>query len=103
MWVTALLGMMTSCAEKLLAVRYQRPAPDGTIQGGPMFYLRDGLHAPILANWFSLCCIPAAFVGGNLIQASSIADTMQASFGIPRLHSGLLFALLSACVLLQVV
>ncbi len=100
MWVTALLGMMTSCAEKLLAVRYQRPAPDGTIQGGPMFYLRDGLRAPILAKWFSLCCVPAAFVGGDLIQASSIADTMQASFGIPRLQAGLLFALLSACVLL---
>ena len=100
MWITALLGMMTSCAEKLLAVRYQRPTPDGTMQGGPMFYLRDGLHSPILAKWFSLCCIPAAFVGGNLIQASSIADTMHASFGTPRLHAGLLFALLSACVLL---
>lgn len=100
MWVTALLGMMTSCAEKLLAVRYQSPAPDGTTQGGPMFYLRDGLHAPTLAKWFSLCCVPAAFVGGDLIQASSIADTMQASFGIPRLSSGLFFTLLSACVLL---
>ena len=100
MWVTALLGMMTSCAEKLLAVRYQRPDEEGRIQGGPMFYLRDGLHAPLLAKWFALCCIPAAFVGGNLIQASSIADTMYATFGTGRFQSGLLFALLSACVLL---
>lgn len=99
MWVTALLGMMTSCAEKLLAVRYQRPAPEGGMQGGPMFYLRDRLHAPLLAKWFALCTVPAAFAGGNLIQASSIADTMQATFGTGRLQAGLLFALLSACVL----
>ena len=92
--------MMTGCAEKLLAVRYQCPDPKGGLQGGPMFYLRDGLHAPFLAKWFALCCIPAAFVGGNLIQASSIADTMYTTFGTPRLHSGLLFALLSAAVLL---
>ena len=99
-WITALLGMMTSCAEKLLAVRYQCPDPNGGLQGGPMFYLRDGLRAPVLAKWFSLFCIPAAFVGGNLIQASSIADTMAGALGIPRLHSGLFFALLSAAVLL---
>ena len=65
-----------------------------------MYYLRDGLHAPILAAWFSLCCIPAAFVGGNLIQASSIADTLQWAFGTDRLASGLLLALLSGAVLL---
>ena len=44
MWVSALLGMATSCVEKLLAVRYHCPSPDGGWQGGPMYYLRDGLH-----------------------------------------------------------
>ena len=41
MWVSALLGMATSCVEKLLAVRYHCPSPDGGWQGGPMYYLRD--------------------------------------------------------------
>lgn len=100
MWVTALLGMMTSCAEKILAVRWQRAASDGTLQGGPMYYLRDGAGSPLLAAWFCVCCIPAAFVGGNLIQSSSIADTMQSVFGAERLMTGLIFALLSAAVLL---
>lgn len=99
MWITALLGMMTSCAEKMLAVRWQRPDPAGGLQGGPMFYLRDALGSPLLATWFSVCCIPAAFVGGNLIQASSIADTAQSVFGANRLAAGLLFMLLSAAVL----
>ena len=100
MWVTALLGMMTGCAEKILAVRWQRSDPKGGLHGGPMFYLRDGLGSPLLARWFSLCCIPAAFTGGNLIQASSIADTMQKVFGTERLMTGLIFGLLSAAVLL---
>ena len=46
MWVSALLGMMTSCGEKLLSVAYQRPGPDGTLRGGPMYYLRDALGSP---------------------------------------------------------
>lgn len=100
MWVTALLGMMTSCAEKILAVRWQHASPKGELQGGPMFYLRDGLHSPLLAAWFCLCCIPAAFVGGNLIQSSSIADITQSLFGWDRLMTGLVFAALSAIVLL---
>ena len=37
MWISALLAMMTGCGEKLLAVKYQRPAPGGGLQGGPMF------------------------------------------------------------------
>lgn len=100
MWVTAALGMMTSCAEKLLSVRFQRPDPAGGLQGGPMFYLRDGLGSPLLAAWFSLCCIPATFIGGNLIQASSIALTVESVFGAPRLKTGVVLALLSAAVLL---
>ena len=99
MWVTALLGMMTSCAEKLLSVRYQCRDSSGSLQGGPMFYLRDRLHAPLLARWFALFCLPASFVGGNLIQASSIADAMQSTFGTGRLQTGLLFAILCASIL----
>lgn len=100
LWLAALLGMMTSCAEKILAVAYQRAAPDGTLRGGPMYYLRDGLHSPFLAGWFALCCIPACLVGGNLIQSSSIADTMQSVFGTSRLTTGLFLCALAAPVLL---
>ena len=50
MWVSAFLGMMTGCGEKILAVKYQRPAPGEGLQGGPMFYLREGQnHDPRLS------------------------------------------------------
>ena len=74
MWVSAFLGMMTGCCEKLLAVRYQVPAPDGGLQGGPMFYLRDGLHAPLLAGWFCLACLPATLAGGDQIGRASCRE-----------------------------
>lgn len=99
MWISALLGMMTSCGEKLLAVRYQRPGPDGKLRGGPMYYIRDGLGAPLLAACFCLACVPATLAGGNLIQSSSIASSLEAAFGLPRLPVGLVTALLAGLVM----
>ena len=89
MWVSALLGMMTSCGEKLLSVRYQRIAPGGGRQGGPMFYLRDGVGSPLLAVWFSLACLPATLAGGGMVQSGSIAASLHGAFGWPSLAIGL--------------
>ena len=99
MWVSALLGMSTGCVEKLLSVQYQTPVPGGGRQGGPMFYLRDGLHAPGLAAWFALACLPATLAGGNLVQAGSIASALQSAFGWDRLPVGMGTALLAGLVM----
>jgi len=90
---------MTGCVEKTLAVRYQRPAPGGGLEGGPMFYLRDGVGSPFLASWFALACLPATLAGGDLVQSSSIALALEGAFGVPRLASGLVIALLAGLVL----
>ena len=100
MWVSALLGMMTSCGEKLLAVRYQRPGPGGALRGGPMYYLRDGVGAPRLAACFALAGLPATLAGGDLVQSSSIATALEAAFHLPRLPVGLATALLAGLVIL---
>ena len=100
MWASALLGMSTGCVEKLLSVQYQTAAPGGGRQGGPMFYLRDGLHAPGLAAWFALACLPATLAGGNLVQAGSIASALQSAFGWDRLAVGVVTALLTGAVIL---
>ena len=99
MWVSALLGMMTGYGEKLLAVKYQRPGPDGGLRGGPMYYIRDGLGSPLLAACFCLACIPATLAGGNLVQSSSIASSLEAAFGLSRLSVGLVTALLAGLVM----
>lgn len=99
MWGSAFLGMMTSCGEKLLAVRYQQSGPDGSLRGGPMYYLRDGVGSPLLAACFCLACIPATLAGGNLVQSSSIATSLEVAFGLPRLPVGLATALLAGLVM----
>lgn len=99
MWVSALLAMMTGCGEKLLAVKYQRPSPGGGLQGGPMFYLRDGVGSPLLAGWFALACLPATLAGGNLVQSSSIALSLEAAFGLERLWTGAAATLLAGLVM----
>ncbi len=99
MWVSALLGMMTGCGEKILSVYYQRPAPGGGLQGGPMFYLRDGLGCPGLAVWFSLACLPATLAGGALVQSSSIAAALESTWGMARLPVGLVVTLLAGAIL----
>ncbi len=99
MWISAFLGMMTSCGEKLLAVKYQRPGPGGSLQGGPMYYLRDGVGSSLLAGCFCLACVPATLAGGNLVQSSSIAASLEAAFALPRLPVGIVTALLAGLVM----
>ena len=100
MWVSALLGMMTGCAEKTLAVRYRERSPDGGWQGGPMYYIEHGLSWKPLAVLFSLFCIAETLVGGNLVQANSISTALESSFGWNPLLVGLVLALLTGAVVL---
>lgn len=99
MWVSALLGMMTGCAEKILTLRYRRLKPDGAWEGGPMHYLAYGMHSPFLAGWFAIACVGGGLVGGDLVQSNSIAQAMHALFGWDRLAVGLVTAGLAGIVL----
>lgn len=100
MWVSAFLGMMTGCAEKTLAVRYRELAEDGSWQGGPMCYMERGVGSRTLAVLFSMCCVAASLGGGNMVQANSIAASLEASFGWNRLMVGVITALLTGVVIL---
>ena len=100
MWVSALLGMMTGCAEKTLSVHYRIPSADGGWQGGPMYYMQHGLHCKPLAVLFSLLCILETLVGGNLVQSNSIATALEASFRLERLPIGIVLSVLTGCVIL---
>ena len=100
MWVSAFLGMMTGCVEKTLAVRYREKSRDGGWQGGPMCYMERGVGSRTLAALFSLCCVAASPGGGNVVQANSIAASLEAAFGWDRLAVGLVVAVLTGLVIL---
>ena len=99
MWVTAVLGMMTGCAEKTLAVRYREKDADGCWRGGPMEYMRRGLRLPKLAALFALLGTAEALAGSNLAQANSIATTLSAAVGADRRVVGIVLAVVVSIVL----
>lgn len=100
MWLSAFLGMMTGCAEKILAVRYRRKSTAGGWEGGPMEYMTRGLHLRSMAWIFSLCCAAATLTGGGMVQANSISTALEAAFGWERAPVGILTAALTALVVL---
>lgn len=99
MWMSALLGMMTGCGEKILAVRHRERGPDGRWRGGPMQYMEKGLHLPALAKVFALLCVAETLTGGNLAQANSIAAALSAAGGFSPVAVGLVLAAVTALVL----
>jgi AGCS family alanine or glycine:cation symporter len=100
MWVTGVFGMATKYAEAVLAVRFRRREADGTMSGGPMYYLRDGLGQPWLATLFAVFAAIAAFGIGNMVQSNSVADAALDTFGIPGWITGIAMAGGTAVVIL---
>ena len=100
MWLSAFVGMMTGCAEKILAIRYREKDGKGRWRGGPMTYIQKGLRLGWLAELYALFCVAETLAGGNLAQANSIATSLHAAFGIDKLVVGIVLAVLTTFVLL---
>ncbi len=96
MWMTALVGMATKYAETVLAVEYREVTDKGSYVGGPMYFIKNGLGK----NWawlggaFAVFAALASFGIGNTVQANSIAQALNSSFGLsPMITAAVLFAL----------
>ena len=99
MWVSALLGLMTSFVEKTLAVKYRRRR-EGGWEGGPMEYMLRRLGWRRAAGWFSFWCVAASLTGGAMVQSNSISAALHAALGWDRLMVGLAVALCTGAVIL---
>ena len=100
MWLSALVGLMTSFVEKTLAVKYRRRARGGGWEGGPMEYMERRLGWRFGAKWFSLWCVLASLTGGALVQSNSISAALHASFGWDRIRVGTVVAVCTGAVIL---
>lgn len=100
LWVSAILGMMTGCVEKILSVHYRERNPQGGWYGGPMYYIEYGLKSKALGMWFAFACVLASLGGGNLVQANSIATSLTYTFGWDPLIIGIIVAGLCGLVML---
>ena len=94
MWITAFLGMTTKFVEVTLAHKYREKLPDGSIAGGPMFYIENGLNMKWLAVVFSVCLLMMCIGTGNMPQINNIALVMNDTFDIPKWLTGLVLAVL---------
>lgn len=99
MWLAAIFGMATKYGEVLLAVEYREKTEDGRFIGGPMYYLEKGANMKWLAVLFAFFGAVATFGIGNMVQSNSVADSLNTTFGINPLITGIVLAGLVSLVI----
>jgi AGCS family alanine or glycine:cation symporter len=105
MWLAAFFGMATKVAEAVLGQLFRQTAPDGSVAGGPMYFITRGVPVRWLAPW--LAGIGAFFMGGKAlfattsVQSNSIALAMKAQLGLSPWISGIAVAVLVWLVIIR--
>lgn len=113
MLVTAMFGMTTKFVEVTLSHKYRVKTADGTMAGGPMFYMsqrlthyrlfhkfRLGNSAKVMAVVFALCTVLSSFGTGSLPQINSIAGSIYTTFNIDYWITGLILSVLLGMVII---
>lgn len=102
MWVTGLVGMATKFVSCSLAVMFRLHHKDGSISGGPMYYIELGLGKKWkpLATAFAFFGIIASFGIGNMFQSNQAAAILLGNFAIPKPITGLVLAVLVSSVII---
>lgn len=105
MVVCGLIGMSTKFVECTLGVKYRDVGEDGTVYGGPMYYLKKGLKergftqlGKIAAIIFAICCIGGSFGGGNAAQSNQATVVLKQLLGLESTSAGAVIGLLMAII-----
>jgi len=103
MIVCGVIGMSTKFVECTLGVKYRDVGEDGTVYGGPMYYLKKGLKlqnkavlGKILAVLFAVLCVGASFGGGNAFQSNQAAVQISSMTGFSGGASGFVIGVILA-------
>ncbi len=111
MLVSAFLGMTTKFVEVTISHKYRDILPDGSISGGPMYYMKKRLNinlgngkvlkiGAVMGAFFAVATILSSFGTGSLPQINSISNSMFTSFGIKQMVSGAVLAVLLGLVII---
>ncbi|HKI90363.1 MAG TPA: amino acid carrier protein [Draconibacterium sp.] len=100
MLVTAALGMTTKFVEVTLSHKYREKAQDGSVAGGPMYYMKNRLNLKWLAAIFAVATVLSSFGTGSLPQVNSISNSLFETFGINHMLSGGILAVLLGFVII---
>jgi len=103
MILAGFLGMASKFTECTLGVKYREIGPDGTVYGGPMYYLSKGLGergmgaiGKIMAAFYAVMLIGGSFGGGNMFQSNQAAAQFKALIGTDSGMAGTLFGVVLA-------
>lgn len=100
MWMTAFFGMTSKFVEVTLSHKYRTKTADGTMAGGPMYYMEKGLNAKWLAILFAIATVLSSFGTGNLPQINSIAAGLQSTFSLEPIITASVLSVLLALVII---
>ena len=103
MWIIAFFGMATIYAEAVLAQETRETQADGTVVGGPIFYIKKafpGKFGKAIAIFFSIATFLALGFMGTMVQSNSISSSCCTAFGIPNWVVGIIVAAASALIFL---
>ena len=111
MLMTAMLGMTTKFVEVTLSHKYRDFLPDGSVSGGPMYYMRKRLNIKtkngkliktgyVFGAVFALATVLSSFGSGSLPQINSISNAMWATFKIPHIWTGAVLSVLLGLVII---
>jgi AGCS family alanine or glycine:cation symporter len=100
MWATAFFGMTTKFVEVTLSHKYRVKTADGTMAGGPMYYMDRRLNMKWLAVAFAIATVISSFGTGNLPQSNNIAASIESTFGFDPLVVGSILGILLGLVIL---
>jgi len=90
MWITAIFGMTTKFVEVTMAHKYRTTLPDGSISGGPMYYIEKSFNKRWAGVLFAALMMICAIGSGNMPQINNIASVLDSTFSIPKLATGLI-------------
>ncbi len=100
MLMTAVIGMTTKFVEVTLSHKYREIAEDGSVSGGPMYYMKNRLNMKWLAVIFAIATILSSFGTGSLPQINSIASSAFSTFGIAPIVTGAVLSVILAFVII---
>jgi AGCS family alanine or glycine:cation symporter len=100
MWATAFFGMTTKFVEVTLSHKYREKTDDGSMAGGPMYFMDKRLNMKWLAVAFAIATVISSFGTGNLPQSNGIATSIQETFGFEPWIVGSVLGVLLALVIL---
>lgn len=111
MLVTAAIGMCTKMVEVSISHKYRDVLPDGSVSGGPMYYMKKRLNittksgkiirtGAVIGAFFAVATVLSSFGTGSLPQINSISNSIFTTFGVKHIITGAILSLILALIII---